>query len=295
MELDGVWMKDVENRLNIITSGCSYTVGWRSEFAKILDSDAYRHIPTGQSASGNDIITRSAIYKMIQTRNQFPKQKAICIVMFSGLHRSELRIESDHPFYNDIIKNTDHEEFLGMNPAEFNHTDIRGLASWKPKNVWLKSGGFGGQGSSSDLAKKLWETYYKNIHSKEERYIKLLENILLLQGVAKQLDIDLVLTTWQNIFYETNMEEHNFENAIALGYIPDKTKPLWEIYPEHNYLWWGVDKKNWCFINDQYDSLGEYHVLNNFISPDNGHPSTECYHRWCEEILIKHMKDRELL
>ena len=34
MELDGVWMKDVENRLNIITSGCSYTVGWRSEFAK---------------------------------------------------------------------------------------------------------------------------------------------------------------------------------------------------------------------------------------------------------------------
>ena len=44
--------------------------------------------------------------------------------MFSGLHRSELRIEKDHPYYNDIVNSTDHEEFLGMNPAEFNRNTI---------------------------------------------------------------------------------------------------------------------------------------------------------------------------
>ena len=36
------------------------------------------------------------------------------------------------------------------------------------------------------------EIYYKNIHSKEERYIKLLENILLLQETARKLNINLV-------------------------------------------------------------------------------------------------------
>ena len=70
---------------------------------------------------------------------------------------------------------------------------------------------------------------------------------------------------------------------------------MWEIYPEHNYLWWNIDKDNWCFINDEYDSLGEFHVLNNFVSPDNGHPSAEAYEKWVKEILISHMKNRKLL
>ena len=278
----------------IITSGCSFTVGWRQYFEKQLQ-DEYVHVPTGQSASGNDIITRSAIYKMIQTRKHHANKDISCIVMFSGLQRAELRIEQDHPFYNDIVKHSDHEYFLGMNPAEYNHTNMKGMPNWKPKNVWLKSGGYGGQGCESDMAKKIWEIYYKNIHSKEERYIKLLENILLLQETATKLNIKLVLTTFQNIFYETDKESSNFENAIALGYIPKKTKSLWEIYPEHNYLWWNVNKDNWCFINNEYDSLGEFHVLNNYTSPDNGHPSAEAYSRWVEEILIPHMKDRVLL
>ena len=119
-----------------------------------------------------------------------------------------------------------------------------------------QAGGGGGVGLEDKvvveprLAKKLWETYYKNIPPKEERYtFKLPYRTYYYYKASKQLDIDLTDYMAKHI-HETNMEEHNFENAIALGYIPDKTKPLWEIYPEHNYMWWGIDKKNWCFIND---------------------------------------------
>ena len=52
---------------------------------------------------------------------------------------------------------------------------------------------------------------------------------------------------------------------------------------------------NWCFINDKYDSLGEFHVLNNFISPDNGHPSEDCYQMWIRDVLMKHIKKRKLM
>tara|TARA_B100001057_G_scaffold68641_1_gene62370 strand:- start:1307 stop:2155 length:849 start_codon:yes stop_codon:yes gene_type:complete len=280
---------------NIISSGCSFTVGWRNPFEKILGYHDYRHIPTGQSASGNDIITRSAIYKMIETRKKYQDQDISCIVMFSGLHRAELRIENDHPFYDDIVKNADNEYFTGMNPAEFTHTDEANQPKFKPKNVWLKSGGFGGQGCSSDMAKKIWEVYYKNIHSKEERYIKLLENILFLQEISKKLKINLILTTWQNIFYETEEEHNNFENAISLGRIPKREKTLWQIYPAHDYLRDGIDWDQWCFINKNYDSLGEYHVLNNCVSPDDGHPSAEAYEKWVKEILLPHMNHRKLL
>jgi len=287
-------MKDVENRLNIIRSGCSFTVGWGNQFEKMY-RDKIRHIVTGNSASGNDFITRGALHRMIQTREEFPGQKIICIVMFSGLHRAELRIEKEHPLYNEIVRNSDHEEFIGMNPAEFNHTDIVNQPRWKPKSVWLKSGGFGGQGCGSTAGRHLWETYYKSIHSTEERYIKLLENILLLQNTATQLDVDLILTTWQNLFYETERSNYKFENAISLGNIPEKTKAYWEIYPEHNYLWRNIDMDNWCFINDKYDSLGEFHVLNNFISPDGGHPSEDCYQMWIRDVLMKHIKERKLM
>ncbi len=281
--------------INIITSGCSYTVGWRCQFEQILNKPVYRHMPTGNSACGNDIITRGAMHRMIQARKLYPSEKIICIVMFSGLHRNEIRIEKDHPLYDDIVKNSDHEYFLGMNPSEFNHTDTQNLPQWKPKNVWYKSGGFGGQGNASMAGRKLWETYYKTIHSKEERYVKLLENILLLQGTAKKLDIEIVFTTWQNVFFETDLEDTNFENAIAMKYIPKRTKALWDVYPEHNYLWWNIEKDNWCFIDNEYNSLGEYHILNGFVSPDDGHPSTECYQKWCKEILIPHMQDRNLI
>ena len=77
--------------------------------------------------------------------------------------------------------------------------------------------------------------------------------------------------------------------------IPKRTKALWDVYPEHNYLWWNVEKDNWCFIDNEYNSLGEYHILNGFVSPDDGHPSTECYQKWCQEILIPHMKNRNLI
>ena len=129
----------------IITSGCSFTIGWRQYFERQLQ-DGYTHVPTGQSASGNDIITRSAIYKMIQTRKHHANKNISCIVMFSGLQRAELRIEQDHPFYNDIVKHSDHEYVLGMNQAEYNHSDIKGSPNWKPKDVCLKSEGYGEHG-----------------------------------------------------------------------------------------------------------------------------------------------------
>ena len=65
--------------INIITSGCSYTVGWRCQFEQILNKPVYRHMPTGNSACGNDIITRGAMHRMIQARKLYPSEKIICL------------------------------------------------------------------------------------------------------------------------------------------------------------------------------------------------------------------------
>jgi len=240
---------------NIIVSGDSFTahlvepnIAWPQH----LDPE-HNVINCSEMASGNALISRNAIHKILTTKNV-----DAVIIGWSDPNRFEL-------FFNE-------EENLDYAKIKNHFKDRGGLTNqiitneWHPgqSSSWLKSGGnYGGWDFESEQVNKLINNYFEKHHNKEFQYVQTIESILRVQWLCKLKNIKLLNFK----AFGHDLFDVSYENAKHL--ITDIDWNTWW-RPEPKTLFKGL--REWC-IDKGYKNF------------PGSHPVTEAQRQFADEVI----------
>jgi len=310
---------------NIITSGCSFTLG-DGTWPYHINQYKYGWVHNvGDTGAGNGYISRSIIWEV---NNQIklgkdPKDIEV-IIMWSGITRKEfLSTVRENPLH-ELWVDGPHKNWMG----NFIHDE-----GWdrhpEKDSTWIKSSiPYMDWGNKS--VTKFLDLYWKHFYSEEESLINTFESILRTQWYLNSLGIKYTMMCWQNIFNQYSFKVpsgwarqegdeifgHEIWNLAWRDNTHFKTDRYWpdnatekisrdtpllkDIYPNATYLWDMIDWDKWWFCEDEqveYGGLAEWVCLEardpwGNGKHDPGHPSPLSHKKFCEQVIIPILEDK---
>lgn len=247
---------------NLVVNGCSFTNEdfgntWATFLSQSHCLESYYN--KGAPGAGNYYICNSTINFLEEKK--FNPDETMIMIMWSGTGRKDLNITAEwwHHLKNDRYHSLR------------NHND---------KHHYVFSGGVCNSWRQNKITKEIFEWHYK-LSNPTILCLDSLMNFINLENYLKVHKYQYKFTSYFNYWSPTD-EINQLSGDYSIGYF---CKDL-SIYQNYDF-------SNWVFVNDQFDSLGEF--ANNMNALDKStHPLPLAHEKFVEKIILPSVKNVNL-
>jgi len=246
----------MEDKKTLISSGCSFTAHSHNWPYILEESYGFNLINCAEASQGNGLISRKLIHKLNKLV-EYPNPKNLIVgVMWSAIDRGERYIEPGDMYVGP--------PFLNHNPTRVSEDSH--WSGWRMMSPqWDKS---------EDCIQ-----YYKIFNHPISSIVHTIEHILRVQWYLEKMKINYFMSTMQHIFYDDLIN-----NA------------------EVRYLYDMIDHTKFLPVKGCHDWVKDNYKAEGFLPPDpkwdgriDMHPTRFGHERFTEEIIVPHLKERNLI
>ena len=252
----------MNEKKTLVVSGCSFTAHSHNWPYILKESHGFEVINCAEASQGNGLISRKLIYKLNQLESTFETKNLLVGVMWSAIDRSERYIDNG-------------DMYVGPPFLDYNPTYVLENYKWSGWRMispqWTEA---------EDCIQ-----YYKIFNHPISSMIYTIENILRVQWYLEKKGINYFMSFMQDIWGTTPVEKQDellINNA------------------EVRYLYNMIDHTKFLPVNGCQNWVLENYKRDGFNPPDSKgridlHPNLFGHQRFTEEVIIPHLKEKNLI